>query len=248
MKAIGVSVNYLKVKQFVWQHVLLLCSLFVMTMGVVLCLKSAIGSSTISSIPYVMTLSGEIGRVPALSVGTYTILMNCLLVGLQIAVLRRRFELMQLFQLVVGFLFGWFIDLNMWLMSGLYCDMWASQAVCQLLGCTILGLGIAFEVKCGSVTMPGEGISMALSLVSGKPFSKVKIMVDSALVVIAVALGYLFFGKWMGEVIGIGTLFAMVYVGLVVKIVAPRISWFDRVVTTPGFRRYIFGLLRKFRS
>ena len=28
--------------------------------------------------------------------------------------------------------------------------------------CTILGIGIAMEVKCGSVTMPGEGIMKQL--------------------------------------------------------------------------------------
>ena len=248
MKALGVSVGTARVKAFIWQHLLLLASLFVMTLGVVLCLKSALGSSTISSIPYVMTLAGDIGKVPALSVGNYTILMNFLFVGLQVIVLRRRFEPVQLFQLAVGFLFGWFIDLNMWILSWLDCTALTSQAFCQLLGCTVLGLGIAFEVKCGSVTMPGEGISMSLSLVTGKPFAKVKIFVDSTLVVIAVALGYLFFGKWMGQVIGVGTLFAMVYVGLVVKFVTPRIKWFDSIVATPGFRRYLFGIIRRFRS
>lgn len=40
-------------------------------------------------------------------------------------------------------------------------------------------------------------------------------------------------------------MFAMVYVGLVVKFVSARIKWFDRVLSyIPGFRRYLFGLLR----
>lgn len=62
---------------------------------------------------------------------------------------------------------------------------------------------------------------------------------------IAVALGYLFFGRWMANVIGPGTLFAMIFVGMVVKVVGRRIGWFDRVLAyRPGFRRYIYGLAR----
>ena len=77
------------------------------------------------------------------------------------------------------------------------------------------------------------------------PFAKVKIWVDTLLVVLAVASCYIFFGSWLWNVIGPGTIFAMVYVGLVVKFISPRIGWFDRLLGyIPGFRRYIFGLAR----
>ncbi len=38
---------------FLWQHLLLLISLYLMTLGVVLCVKSSLGSSVISSLPFV---------------------------------------------------------------------------------------------------------------------------------------------------------------------------------------------------
>lgn len=216
-----------------------------MTAGVVLCIKSSLGSSVISSLPFVMSLAGEAGKAPALTVGDYTIAMNFVLVICQVLVLRRRFELVQLFQLVVGFFFGWLIDLNMSLLSPLVCDTLLSQALAQLAGCTVMGIGIAFEVRCGSVTMPGEGISIAVSKVTGRPFAKVKIWIDTLLVVLAVAACYIFFGTWLWNVIGPGTLFAMIYVGLVVKFVSARIGWFDSVLAyVPGFRRYLFGLAR----
>lgn len=108
-----------------------------------------------------------------------------------------------------------------------------------------MGIGIAFEVRCGSVTMPGEGISITVSQVTKRPFAKVKIWVDTLLVLLAVAGCYLFFGSWQWNVIGVGTLFAMVYVGLVVKCIAPHLGWFDRLLAyRPGFRRYLFGLAR----
>lgn len=152
---------------------------------------------------------------------------------------------MQLFQPVIGFIFGWLIDLNMALTSGLECTTLTSQLLTQLAGCTIMGIGIAFEVRCGSVTMPGEGISIVISQVTRRPFAKVKIGVDTTLVLLAVASCYLFFGSWQWNVIGVGTLFAMIYVGLVIKFIAPHLGWFDRLLAyIPGFRRYLFGLAR----
>ncbi len=172
-------------------------------------------------------------------------MMNFVFVVLQVAVLRRRFEPVQLFQLVIGFVFGWLIDLNAGMLAGLECESLWSKTMVQLAGCTVMGIGIAFEVRCGSVTMPGEGITVALSRVSGTPFPKMKICVDTALVLLAVAGSFLFFGQWRWNIIGPGTLFAMVYVGIVVKVTVARSKWFDSVVHyVPGFRRYVFGLAR----
>ena len=233
------------VASFVWQHVWLLLSLFVMTFGVALCVRSNLGSSVISTIPYVMSLAGEAGDAPRLTIGEYTYAMNTIFVAIQVMALRRRFELVQLFQLVIGFFFGFMLDLNMALTSPLACGTPVSQAMTQLAGCTILGIGIAFEVRCGSVTMPGEGITIAFSRLSGTPFPRMKIIIDTAIVAAAVVLGYVYFGHWLWNVTGPGTIFAMFYVGIVVKVINPHMRWFDRILSyIPGFRRYIYGLAR----
>ena len=89
-----------KIISFLWQHVLLAISLFIMTLGVALCVRSSLGSSVISTIPFVMTLAGETGKAPAYTIGEYTYIMNFLLVGLQILILRKKFQPVQLFQLI----------------------------------------------------------------------------------------------------------------------------------------------------
>lgn len=215
---------------------------------VALCVRSALGSSVISTIPFVLTLAGGQNLVPSLTIGEWTYVMNFALVGLQVLILRRRFEKVQLFQLLIGFLFGWLLDLNMALTSLLHLGNLFVQIFVQVLGCTVLGVGIALEIRCGSVTMPGEGVPAAISRVTSLPFAKVKIYVDVALVIIAVVLGYIYFGTWLWNVVGIGTLFAMLYVGMVVKAIAPHLAWFDRVLCyRPGFRRYVYGLARTIR-
>lgn len=232
-------------RSFVWQHFLLLLSLYLMTLGVVLCIKSYLGSSVISSLPLSFSMAGTGGIVPEMSVGGYTILMNFVLVIAQVLVLRKKFAPVQLFQLVIGFVFGWLIDLNMLLTDGLACESLWAKGLAQFVGCTVMGVGIAFEVRCGSVTMPGEGITVALSQVTGIGFPKMKIVVDTSLVLLAIISSFVFFCSWEWNIIGPGTLFAMLYVGWLIKIISPHMLWFDRVLAYRiGFRRYIFGLAR----
>ena len=234
-----------KIISFVWQHLLFLVSLWIMTVGVAVCVRSMLGSSVISVLPYVFQSAGKAQMAPALTIGQYTYIMNALLVIGQIAVLRRQFEAVQLFQLLVGFVFGSLIDLNMLLTSWLLPTLLWQKVLAQVVGCTILGSGIALEVRCGSVTMPGEGFPVAISRVSGVAFHKTKICVDVSLVVLGIIACYAFFGTWQWYIVGIGTIFAMFYVGYVVKIAGRHLGWFEHLLAyKPGFRRYIYGLAR----
>lgn len=230
---------------FVWQHILLLFSMFFMTFGVALCVRSQLGSGVISSIPMSFSLAGEAGLVPGWTIGGYTIIMNIILVACQIFILRKQFHAVQLFQLLIGFVFGFLLDVNMVITSFFPYDFLWEKILAQFIGATILGCAIAAEIRCGSITMPGEGIQVAVSRVTGKPFPVVKITIDTILVILAVISGYCFFGTWPWTVVGPGTLFAMFYVGYVVKLVNPHLGWFDRLLDyRPGFRRYIYGLAR----
>ncbi len=239
-----------KIISFLWQHLLLLISLYVMTLGVAVCVRSQLGSSVISTIPYVMASAGGVmDGIPHWTIGTYTIIMNAVFVVAQILILRRNFDWFQLFQLVIGFFFGMLIDLNMYLTEWMLSETFWINAIVQIAGCTILGVGIALEVKCGSVTMPGEGITIAIHKVTGLEFPKAKIRVDISLVVMAVILCFVLLGSWQWQIVGIGTLFAMVYVGMVVRFANKHLGWFDKLLAyKPGFRRYIFGLAKLVRG
>ncbi len=234
-----------RIVSFIWQHILLIISLFIMTLGVALCVRSNLGSSVISTIPFVFTIAGADALSPELTIGQYTYIMNFILVGGQILILRKRFAPVQLLQLVIGFLFGFLLDVNMWITAGMEYDSIIFRSLEQFGGCLVLGIGIALEIRCGSVTMPGEGLPVAISRVSSLPFAKAKIIVDILLVAVAVGCGYIFFGRWLWNVVGPGTLFAMIFVGMVVKALGSHLAWFDRLVCyRPGFRRYIYGLAR----
>lgn len=235
--------NNKKLTDFIWQHLLLLISLFLLALGVALCIRSQLGSSVISSAPYAFTLAGRAGYVFPWTLGMYTNILNILLVIGQIIVLGRNFKTIQLLQLVIGIVFGVLIDFSMSLTSIVECDAIFPRLILMIVGSTVMSLGVTMEIRCGSITMPGEGLPAAIALKTGKDFSMIKILVDISLVMIAAISAYVFFHTWLWNVVGVGTLFAMVYCGMAVKFFSRHISWFDRLLGYhPGFRSFFFGL------
>ena len=63
-----------KIISFIWQHFLLLISIYVMTLGVAVCVRSQLGSSVISTIPYVMASAGAfMDAIPAWTIHLITV-------------------------------------------------------------------------------------------------------------------------------------------------------------------------------
>ena len=58
----------------------------------------------------------------------------------------------------------------------------------------------------------------------GHRISEVKIVVDVSLVLLGIVFCYTFFGKWQWHIIGVGTLFAMYYVGWAVRIASHHLN------------------------
>lgn len=232
MNLTNISIFGFRAARTIKRQLLLFGSLFILSLGVALCVRSDLGSSVISSAPYAFFLAGEEGLTPGWSLGMFTNALNMLLVLCQIIVLRRRYRTVQLLQLVIGIVFGVLIDFSMALtsylseLSGLF-----PRLATMLIGATLMALGVSLEMRCASITMPGEGLPAALSKVTGKPFANMKILTDTLLVAAAVLSSFCFFGRWMWNVVGFGTLFAMVYIGLAVKLISRKLDWFDRMAS-----------------
>ena len=95
------------------RYAVLCVGLLIMAFGVAFSIKAGLGTSPISSLPY--TLS----RITPLSVGTATIAMHVALILLQIILLRRRYDPVQLLQLPVALVFGVLTDFSLWVLQGL---------------------------------------------------------------------------------------------------------------------------------
>ena len=89
-------------------------SLLIMAYGVAFSVKSALGTSPISSLPYAISL------FTPFTIGNVTIFMHLVLIALQILILRRNYQLIQLVQLPVAIAFGFLTDFAMWTLRGVY--------------------------------------------------------------------------------------------------------------------------------
>ena len=87
-------------KDLLKRYLIFLAGLFVNSLGVALITKANLGTSPISSIPYVLSLNF------ALSLGNFTIIFSILLIVLQIVILGKNFKPESLLQIPVSIAFG----------------------------------------------------------------------------------------------------------------------------------------------
>lgn len=192
------------------RYLLLLVGLSIMAFGVAFSIKASLGTSPISSVPYVVSL------FTPLTVGTATITMHCVFILLQIAILRKNYHLIQLMQLPVAFFFGYLTDFGVWAVRGISCDTYWQQWIVCLIGILLVAVGVSFEVKAGVVVLAGEGVVLAICKVLPKvKFGYMKVGFDVTLVVIACILSFVFTGRLQG--VREGTVAAALLVGLIAK-------------------------------
>ena len=180
--------------------------------GIVLITKGAMGTSQISSIPYVLSL-----QVPSISFGMFSFIMNMVYIVLQALLLRKQFKPFQLLQIVVNVVFSASIDVFMAMLSFYAPQQLFTRVLSAIAGCIVLAFGISVEVAPDLIMVPGEGIVAAISKVSGWRFGSVKVAFDVTLILIAALLSWLFFGNIVG--VGVGTLLSAVSVGQFVNLI-----------------------------
>lgn len=197
-------------KHMLRRCLLLVVGLVIMAFGVAFSIKAGLGTSPISSLPYVLSL------LPLhLTVGTATIAMHVTLIILQILLLRRRYDPFQLAQLPVALVFGSLTDFSVWALQGINVSAYPARWVLCIIGILLVGVGVSFEVTANVVTLAGEGMVLAVCKVFPVPFGNAKIGFDVTLVVIASVLSLLFLGGLYG--VREGTVAAAFCVGLVAR-------------------------------
>ena len=176
--------------------------LFVMSLGVGLSIKSGLGVTPISSIPYSLTLAS------GANIGITTIIFNAILVFLQIPILKKRFKSKRLLQLINTVMFGYFTDLSLWILSpmpGLPLDVNFTLLIVSM-----------FLIAANIAPLPGEGVVEAISLAYNKRFSKVKVCFDTSMVVLSLIICGLFTSDIFGSV-NIGTILAAIFIGIIIR-------------------------------
>lgn len=198
-------------QEIIKRYALLIIGLLFSALGVAVTKRGELGVSPISSIPNVLSY-----KFPFLSMGSWLIVWNCVLIGAQIVMLRKRFRLIELLQIPVSLLFGYFTDLGTSCVAFLPVESYAARLAMVGAGTVILGFGIALTVVANVTMNPGEAVVRVVANQTKKNFGSVKIALDVSYVTFAVLLSLALFRL---KVVGAreGTAIAAIFTGVVVK-------------------------------
>ena len=199
------------------RYIIFLIGLFVNSLGVALITKANLGTSPISSIPYVLSLNYPF------TLGNFTIFFSILLIVLQLILLGKNFKVEHLLQIPVSLIFGYFIDACMILLGFVNPQSYLVKVIDLLIGCLILGVGVYMEVLADVVMLPGESFVRAVVFRWKTEFGVTKICFDVSMAVIAAVLSFVLAGRLDG--VREGTVVAALLVGFIARTIGRYLSF-----------------------
>ena len=229
-----------KTGNIVLRYMVATVGLFMIAFAIALAIKSNLGTAPLSCMAYVLNL-----EFTCISVGAFTFLVNMVYILVQLAVLRRNFRLSHLMQVVASVVFGYLIDISLWMLEWLEPAGFGVRILLILAAAAITALGTSIEVAADAWMVSAEMTVAAFSSTFSKDFGKVKMAMDSTVVVLSALLALLFFGNPFGSgeftgpgnvllartpgvVIGLGTLLMAFLPGYLMRFTDPLVARLSR--------------------
>mgnify|MGYP002749102120 FL=1 len=204
-------------------------SLLVIAFGISIITRSDLGTSPITSVPYVASLNTPI------SLGSYFFLFTIILICLQMlllgkkGIMERKMEL--LMQFPVAFVLSVFTDLTMWITASYVPQLYYVKIISLVIGCMILAFGICLEVIADVTMISAEYTIQFATLRFKKEFGNIKICFDVSLVLIAALCSWLLSGRIEG--VREGTIIAALITGPFVRLIMPRLIFVRHWLAEP---------------
>ncbi len=184
--------------------------LFIMAIGVVFSVKSALGVSPVTC------LANVVHQITAIDLGVCTTAVYCLYILVELLILRRDFQPKMLLQIVASFLFGGMVSLATSLFAFLPAPTtYPMRLVFLLCSIPMVAVGVMLYLAPNILPTPGEGMSLAISKKTGLSVASSKMVFDCSLVVVSAATSLI----WFHGLVGVreGTVISAVSVGFVMK-------------------------------
>lgn len=188
------------------RYLIYLVSLFISTFGIALSVKANLGTSIVVCIPNVLSIA-----YPYVSIGMYSIFFNILLVVLQIALLGSRFDKLQLLQVVIAIIYGYFIDFSLYLLTPVNPFNYVTRWIFCICGALILAFGVFIQLKSHLIYLPIDGFVLTIAHIVGSTYSHIKPFNDILVIIISVVISLYATGGLVG--VREGTVFAALAVG-----------------------------------
>lgn len=214
-------------KELTRRYLIFCISLLIIALGISVITRSDLGTSPITSVPYVASLNTSI------SLGTYFFLFTIVLICLQLLMLGkkgisgRKMEL--LMQFPVAFVLSVFTDLAMWLTAGLNPGLYYIKIISLIIGCIILAAGICLEVIADVTMISAEYTIQFATMRLKKDFGTIKVGFDVTLVLIAILCSLVMSGRIEG--VREGTVITALITGPFVRLIMPRLFFIKNWLT-----------------
>ena len=203
-------------KEMAKRYILAIVGVFLMGIGVAVTRHGDLGVSPISSVANVMSI-----KYDAVSLGYWLLIWNILLIIGQIVILRKKFKWIQLLQIPLSVLFGWFTDFGVLITDPIPTPNYAVQMVMVVAGMIILALGITMCVTANVIMNSGEAFVKAISDTAHKDFGILKVVFDVCCVAASVAVSFILFGSIIGT--REGTIVTAIFTGFIVKFLGGKL-------------------------
>lgn len=200
-------------RKSVLKYLTVILGFYVLSLGVVLFVKSSLGVTPISCVNYVLSL-----HTP-LTLGSATFIFNILLIFIELLLIRgvgtRRDRIEILLQIPFSALLGVFMDINMHLLEPLQVNSYATALALLVTGCITQALGVVLELKPNVAIMSAEGVVKYSARRWQRDFGRMKVAFDVTLVTIAAMMSFMLAGHIEG--LREGTLVGAVCTGFIVS-------------------------------
>ncbi len=195
---------------------LFIVAVIIQSSGIALVVKSLLGTSPISSLPYVMSFTFP------LTLGETTFGVNMLFVLGQFLILKKKFTKLHVLQIPATMIFAYFIDFFMQVFQVVDPDFYLWKILVLLIGASLVSLGISLQGIADVLKLPGDGIVYVISDTYHFDFGKVKTANDVLLVSLALLLSYC----ELGDIEGIreGTIISALITGVIARFFLMHLS------------------------
>lgn len=195
--------------------------LFFMAIGVSISIIINLGVSPVNSLPYVLSLAMGIEQ------GLLIMLVFTFYVLLQILILGKEFKWINLLQIVFSCIFSYFVTFSNFIFRNITePSYYIIKLIFLCISIICVSIGLMFYLAADIVPQPAEGIMLAIGKKTGMELSKIKVMFDCFVVVIAVVISLISFGDIKG--VREGTILAAIFIGKMLGILNKK---YKKIIT-----------------
>ena len=217
----------MSIKKLAAQVTVYCTGLFILAIGIAFAINSDLGISPVNSVPFAVHL------VSGINMGTAVTVFFLLLIGLQAALLRRDFKLRVLTQIIFSTIFGFFVDLAIFIVGDFTIPTYVGRLAMLAISTVLIAVGVAMYLEAKLISLPAEGIILAvIQKYPRYTFTRIKVIFDCVLVVIAVAITLVFLRGLYGT--REGTVISAILLG--------KAIYYARKVVVWGLRKVGFSV------